>query len=72
MFRIIITKPDVGQVIKDISVDAETLGEVETIALFECRKHFGSRFIMLHYLTNMVYTVFDGLNEVGTVHIDAI
>ena len=55
-----------------IDVDAETLGEVETIALLECRKRLGLRLLTLHYIDDLNYSVYEGFDVIGRVRIQVL
>lgn len=72
MFRIYFS--DIGNVnwSGELEVEAETLGEVETIALLECRKRLSSKYAMLHYIDDLCYEVMTGFNYAGKIKIRSL
>lgn len=56
----------------DIEVEAETLGEVETIALLECRRRLASRYVLLLYIRDLTYAVQRGFKTMGKIKIRSL
>ena len=75
MFRIsysIINSETKHAAIGCVDVDLETLPEAEDAALIECRMCLSWDKIMLEYVDDLFYSVFNGLDCIGGVKIRSL
>ncbi len=71
MFSVVIDLPVTDDLINTIA-HVNTLPDAETIALAECRRRMSSDKIMLEYVDDLFYGVFDGLDRIGGVKIRSL